>query len=85
MNITLPIKDQFRIVTDGTVFRVEQLVSCGFLWWKDTKWVQLGVSKYGGYNFYFSPYNFNTLEEAQIMMDKLVKQETAKHHGWVPV
>ena len=41
----LNMEVKYRIVTNGKVFRIEQLKICGFLWWKREKWLTCGQQR----------------------------------------
>jgi len=82
----IPIKDQYRIVTNGIVFRIEKLMSRGFFKKKNV-WEQVRVFDFGHLSGFVGTkiISYATKEEAQKDMSDYIKHDMAVEHGWTPV
>ena len=73
---------QYRIITNGFRYRVQEKVIVGYFFWRHEKWETLcGCSPSVG----CEPLEFSTLEEAQKETEESIAKERAQLYGWQPV
>lgn len=72
---------QYRITTNGSIFRIEYLFEYNFLFIHHTEWIPLQISLF---NFEFDA-EFGTLEEAEKELSEHIKRENTELRAWVPV
>jgi len=82
MRTKTEIAAQFRIVTDGDVYRVERLVEVGRWWWKRDEWQPLCHTTWVTLDCPRIPFNFSTLEEAEAQIKKDIERAEAEERGW---
>ena len=73
----------YRIVSNGTTFKVEKIVKCSFLWWKWTRYDPLcSMSPSGDFD---TEIEFNTIEGAKNAIKKLKEEDKIWRSPWKEV
>ena len=73
---------KYRIVTNGNQFKIEELIKSGFWFWSKMDWQEFFTREFNGTSIYRKWYYFDTCDEAEEFVSKLIKQENAEKHGW---
>ena len=76
-----PKEGDYRIITDGNVFRIEKFQTTGFLWWKKSCWRVCGTED--PFDGYFEPREFKSKKDAQGHINRQIKIGTKTL--WEPV
>jgi hypothetical protein len=76
----MPRIGDYRIISNGVVFKCEIYMICGFPWWKRARWKTCYVE--GAFGFPPSDLTFKCLEDAQRCVAELKRNDEAEKRGF---
>ena len=74
---------EYRILTNGTIFKIEEIVKCSFLWWKWTRYDKF--YSHGPSGEVGNEIEFETIEEARDKIIDLKKRDEMYRSPWKEV
>jgi hypothetical protein len=75
--IAKELAKEFRVITNGIIFRIEHREWCGYLWWRKLKWVPFPKKL-----FSLPRVDYLTYSDAQDRINREVRRMAADMCGW---